>query len=457
MKEIHKVVLVHFGDGNVRVEAGERLRGTSATTSAVAPIWETWSPPPDVEPAHPPPSVPSVASGKRWYFVGDDDVGNCMEGRRIDVELNDGVVVFREGLAMPKKELVRVVNEAYAVLVRRDHKDYKEDFYLRDEFVLSVRDEEALEEWGIGRFLFANSILALGGTFLVAFAEPVWTPAVVGTLLVAAAGYRVQGGLTRMRRVLSSDWESKVNLIPSGIHGSERAVQILLVTIVAIADLLEDRVLLLTALVSASVQVVVVETVGQAVITWGVSFYRRFVFLVVGVWAFVCAGALAFVWLAYVFAASVFVTSVVGFLVFGTSWGSSCRMRSDGCFSWVRRLGVLGTFLAFFWIAVLDWHEADLKFSLQSLQPWRWESLFRTPDSIFVGVRVMGLWVGVVVDCLLVVYVVVALLSLRLGSDTDETRPRGERTRERKKVSGYFFHYDENPIPSRNLLDRENV
>lgn len=398
----------------------------SATTSAVAPRWETWSPPPDVEPAHPPPSVPSFASGKRWYFVGDDDVDHCVEGRRVDVELNDGVVVFREGMAMPKKELVRVVNEAYAVLVRRDHINHKEDFYLRDEFVLSVRDEEALEEWGIGRFLFANSILAL------VFAEPVWTPAVVGTLLVAAAGYRVQGGLTRIRRALSSDWKRKVKLIPSGIHGSERAVQILLVTIVAIADLLEDRMLLLAALVSASVQVVVVETVGQAAITWGVSFYRSFVFLVVGVWAFVCAGMLAFVWLAYVFAASVFVTSVVGFLLFGTSWGERCLYSSDGCFSWVRRLGVLGTFLAFSWIAVLDWHEADLKFSMQSLQPWRWESLFRTPDSIFVGVRVIGLWVGVVVVCLLVVYVVVALLSLGLGSDTEE-RDRGGRELERGK------------------------
>ncbi|CAB1105759.1 unnamed protein product [Ectocarpus sp. CCAP 1310/34] len=109
VKKLAAVVRVHLGDGTVRVEAGERLEyaATSPTASAAAPGWETWSAPPALAIQNP---------GKRWYFVGDDDVGDCVEGRRIGVELNDGVVVFREGLSMPKGELVRVVNTAHAVL-----------------------------------------------------------------------------------------------------------------------------------------------------------------------------------------------------------------------------------------------------------------------------------------------------------------------------------------------------
>lgn len=71
---------------------------------------------------------------------------------------------------------------------------------------------------------------------MVAFAEEVLGPAVVGTLLVAAAAYRVQGTMTKVLRVTSVEWERHM-LVLSGVHGTERAVQILLVTLVALADL----------------------------------------------------------------------------------------------------------------------------------------------------------------------------------------------------------------------------
>lgn len=99
------------------------------------------------------------------------------------------MVVFREGIALPTSEFVSVVNEAHVVVVVRRENDCS---YLSDDFVLSARGEEALAEWGVRRLLFANSLLAVGGVFLVTFAEQVWEPAVVGTLLVAAAGYCIQ-------------------------------------------------------------------------------------------------------------------------------------------------------------------------------------------------------------------------------------------------------------------------
>lgn len=68
------------------------------------------------------------------------------------------VLVFREGLSVPTSLLLRVVNNAHAVLVLRGTKEYS---YLHDDFVLSTRGEEALAEWGVGRPLFASSVLAI--------------------------------------------------------------------------------------------------------------------------------------------------------------------------------------------------------------------------------------------------------------------------------------------------------
>lgn len=124
-------------------------------------------------------------------------------------------------------------------------------------------------EWGLGRALLGNSVVVVvRGVLLVVFAAQVWQQALVGTVLVAAASYRVQGVLTKVLRVWSDEWK-RHDLVPSGSLGTERALQLLLVALVALAGLLEDRVVLLTVLTLASVHVVLLESVGQAVTTWG--------------------------------------------------------------------------------------------------------------------------------------------------------------------------------------------
>lgn len=155
----------------------------------------------------------------------------------------------------------------HACAGRRESECRAHGFYERLDAVFI--NPRVAEHWGVGRTLLANSLLAAGGTLLVAFAERVWRPAVVGTFLVAAAEYRVQGVLTKVLRVRSPEWKSGHQLVPSGILGMERLVQGVLVSLVALADLLNDRVLLLAALTLASVQVVVLEYVGQAPLTWG--------------------------------------------------------------------------------------------------------------------------------------------------------------------------------------------
>ena len=474
-KKLATIVRVHLEDGTWRVEAGERLEYAADGGAA-----EAWGARPVSLPSPPPPALERLAPGKQWYSVRDGDVGECVEGRRIDVaELASSVVVFREGLSMPKGELVRVVNAAHAVLTLRGNDEY---FYLRGDFVLSAREEEALKEWGFGRPLFANSLLAAGGTLLVCFAEQIWPPAVVGTLLVAAAGYRVQGALTKVLRVRSAEWSDNL-LIPSGIHGTERVVQGVLVTLVALADLLDDRVLLLTALTIASAEVVVLESVGQAVLTFGSAVYTNMLCVQLGVWALVCAGMVASVWLMYVFAGFfgvIIIVGVVGVVILIVIALSECicvqKSRSFNIWIATRFLAdtnpslaggkgtkqdrvlllvIVAVFLAILgsgiWAAVEGWDEAALKFSWRSLQPWRWP-LFRAPDSFVSFVRGIGLWFGVVVACLFVAYVVVGLLLFIISCDTDATKPRGERTRARQ-VSGNFAHYhDEASIPSRKLL-----
>lgn len=182
-----------------------------------------------------PAQAPNFAPQKRWYFVGRGNVEDCEEHRDIKLGLVDkidwaanAVVVFREGLAMPTNTLLRIVNTAHAVLVLRNGRQY---FYLHNGFVLSTDEEESLREWGVGRALFANICLAVGGTMLVAFAGQIWQPLIVGTLLVAAAGYRIEGALTKLLRVTSNEWEQH-GLVPSGIYGIERVIQVVLVTLV---------------------------------------------------------------------------------------------------------------------------------------------------------------------------------------------------------------------------------
>lgn len=50
-----------------------------------------------------------------------------------------------------------------------------------------------------------------------------------------------------MLRVRSDAWKNMYELIPSGVHGTERVVQIVLVTLAALADHLDDDQLLLVS------------------------------------------------------------------------------------------------------------------------------------------------------------------------------------------------------------------
>lgn len=328
--------------------------------------------------------------------------------------------------------------------------------------MLSATEEKALMEWGVGRPLFASSLLALGGMLLVAVVEDFWEPAVVGTLLVAAAGYRVQGALTKILRTRSDEWKegTRHRLIPSGILGTERVMQGVQVTLVALADLLNDRRLLLAVLTFVSVQVIVLEYVGQARLTYGFAKVNRELRVQLGAWTFCSAGFLAWLWFWYVFAGCFSTMMTVGVIqgALGATSITNRHMRTNRHMTIELALicpPVVGIGVGI-WAAVLGWDDADLKFSWQSLQPWRWP-LFRAPDSFSTGARIVGLWfgliVGLLVGCSLSLYTVVGMFSFRISSDGYSVVSLDERTRAREVVdSPGFRHYEEKPIPSRHLL-----
>lgn len=363
--------------------------------------------------------------------------------------LKDAVVVIREGQAVPTMELLRVVNNAHAVLALRGENQY---FYLRDDFVLSAREEEAVIEWGVGRSLLGNSVLAVGGTLLVAFAEQIWRPAIVGTLLVAAAGYRVQGALTKVLRVRSPAWSDNM-LVPSGIHGTERAVQGVLVMLVALADLLDNRVLLLTALVLASGQVVVLECVGQAVLTWGRERYSRVLSVQLVVWTCYCAGLVFFLWLSYL---SWGLPVVLLCLFTPWIWWKAVGLRR---LAWnVVEIREIKYYVApFVWAgcgaaigksAKVQWDEKGLKFSSQALQPWGWPSGGFPPGE---GWSILDRWLVSIFTFFATAFLVVGILTFRIGNDGGKVVGLGKRTQARKDC-GDFSHYHVSSIPSTNLL-----
>lgn len=203
--------------------------------------------------------------------------------------------------------------------------------------------------------------------------------------------------MTKVLRIRSPAWKSKYKLVPSGIHGTERVVQGVLVTLVALADLLDDRWLLLAALTLASVQVVVLKYLGQALLAWGCEKYNSFLRVQLKLWRFTCTVLVASLWLTYVsagvfgcFIADLVLVVVFGCVaetVFGVSPQTPLTQRLPHLIFLGGILGVGG------WVAVLGWDDADLKFSWQSLQPWRWP-LLRTPDSLSTGFRIVGLWLG---------------------------------------------------------------
>lgn len=448
------IFCVRLGDGVQRVKAGERLEHTDM---GFAPREQDES-----TPAHP----QHLAPGKEWMTVqleiysSVDDGEHIVENRIVYEGHNseDTVLVFREGVALPTRELLSVVNSAYAVLVLRGAKDY---FYLSDDFVLSADEELAVVEWGVGRPMFANSLLAVGGTILVAFVEKVWGPAVVGTLLVALSGYRVRGVMTKALRTRSAEWKSTHKLVPRGTHGAERVAQGVLVTLVALADLLDDRWMLLAALILASAQVVVLEYVGQALLTWGRERYCRVLRLHLKMFAYTCAVLAAWLWMLYAFAGFfgcffVGLVLMVGFVAVYACSGANTWEQSSVRYLFYRMLThcvvVSGGLIAGIWLAVIGWDDADLKFSWKSLQPWGWP-LLRAPDSLSTAFRIVGLWWGVGGGCFIAVYAVVGMFSCTIGSQREKVGGVGERTLARKSPgSRGFRHYDERPIPSRHLL-----
>lgn len=328
--------------------------------------------------------------------------------------------VFREGLAIPTRTLLGIVNRAHAVLVLRGREDY---FYIHSDFALSTEEEESIMEWGVGRPVYANACLAVGGTLLVAFFEQAWRPALVGTLLVASASYRVQGVLTKVLRVCSDEWKCH-GLVPSGIHGTEQVVQIMLGTFVALAELLDDRVLLLTALSFASAYVVIIEAVGQAVTTWGFHRYKSelLAFFRSGILFYL--GLVGSILLTYVFASTVFY-SVFFCVSVNRGWFFSRKAAS-----WVIALVAVGMMVG---VGVIDCKIAVL-------------DGYSEP---FYGFRVFGVILGKMYTFALLLVATVRILSYSISVDRMEQR--GERTRARQ-AKDMFSHFHASSIPSRNLL-----
>eukprot|EP00752_Nemacystus_decipiens_P017008 g15227.t2 len=154
------IARVRLGDGTTRVCAGELVRWRLAVSPRREHVEERY-----------------IDFGSSAKMVPDELVPNWPES----------VVVLQEGLALPKRVLLELVNTVYAVLVLRGETYH----YLHNNFALSANEEESLVDWGIGRPAFAGILLAVGGLMMVLFSE-IWRPAVVGTLLVAAATYRIQ-------------------------------------------------------------------------------------------------------------------------------------------------------------------------------------------------------------------------------------------------------------------------
>lgn len=338
-------VRTHLGDGVVRVKAGEVLQHPPEDPSQDWCEWEIQGLRYDFSSAddHP----PELAPEKIWFFVGlNDKIFYKSDPATRDLGLGNENLVFvlREGLAMPTRTVIGLANTAHTVLVLRGSTEY---FYLQKDLVMSADEEESLMEWGVGRALLGNSVVAVGGVLLVAFAAQVWQQALVGTVLVAAASYRVQGVLTKVLRVWS-DERKRHDLVPSGSLGTERALQLLLVALVALAGLLEDRVVLLTVLTLASVHVVLLESVGQAVTTWGWRTYSSQVFHLVGVWTSICLGCAGFSWLTYVFAGA------ISCLIFGSTtlvlWVCAVCRFSDLNRTWEKM------FWSFIVVTIEVWH-----------------------------------------------------------------------------------------------------
>lgn len=473
------IARVRFGDGVARVRAGKRLHHNKNITGRGEATklnlrWMTWPrgslggglSQGNTRPSQPPAVYSSQHESREreCYFVGCDPRGednshHFVENRRFLfkgdgralVAWEESVVVIREGLALPVRSLLELVNTVYAVIVVRGD-NY---FFLQNNFALDAGEEDSLLEWGMGRLVFANIFLAVGGLLLMAKAERWWRPAVVGVLLVAAASYRVQGTHTKLIRIRSVEW-GQFKLVPRGIHGSERAVQLALLATLALADLMGSRELLLFGLSATAFQVVVLEVWGQAA-TWGFSNYlvevvRRIVYWAWAMlvwWGLSCVG-----YVLASFLTGMLLTAAVA-TVFGYYFPNS-PIYTKQLLAFIAFLSY-NIFLSYsLWSerrGHVDWNDF---FGLDEFrvvaQPWKWP-LLKQPDGLYSALRLPWLWVAAIGGYVLAGYVFMQSIVLRMGSDKTEdmTGRRGARASGRER-RGLFVHYADTSIPSRNVF-----
>jgi len=477
------IARVRFGDGVARVRAGKRLqqKNNNIAATKLNVRWSSWPrgslggglSQGNTRPLQPPAVYSSqqthIGQGhepreRDCYYVGcdpreEDNSQHFVENRRFQcgrdgralVDWEESVVVIREGLALPVRSLLELVNTVFAVVVVRGD-SY---FFLQNNFALDAEEEDSLLEWGMGRLVFANIFLAVGGLLLMAKAERWWRPAVVGVLLVAAASYRVQGTHTKLIRIRSAEWE-QFKLVPRGIHGSERAVQLGLLATLALADLMESRELLLFGLSATAFQVVVLEILGQAA-TWGFCNYSVEVFRRVVYWAWAMLVWWGLSCVGYVIASfltGMLVTAAVA-TVFGYCF-PDCSIYTKQLIAFVAFLSY-NVFLSYtLWLELgghVDWNDffgLD-EFSVVA-QPWKWP-LLKQPDGLYSALRLPWLWIAAVGGYALAGYVAMQSLVLRMGSDRTEdmTGRRGPRASGRER-RGLFVHYADTSIPSRNVF-----
>lgn len=504
------IAAVRLGDGVVRVRANERRQHTNVDTGREPPPinlrWMEWpdgslsgglsqgatrpSQPPTLRPSQPlDPEQEQRTHERSCYFLGCDLVSadqnnrqqQFVENRRFRfgdggaVAWEDSVVVIREGLALPVQSLLELVNTVYAVVVLR-----RDTYYcLHNNFALSAEEEESILEWGVGRLVFSNIYLAVGGLLLVAMAEHVWRPAVVGVLLVAAAAYRVRGTHTKLIRVRSDDWTSS-KLVPRGIHGLERAVQVVLLTTLALADLLESRVWLLVGLSATAAKVVMLEVLGQAILTWSFKHYFKEVshhltdwtFLLVLGWGLSCGlylvGAYVTIFVMWVLFAVVLAMCLSPCLVLFLTDNEDDEDEDGGklCAVWSVPI-ILSFFLAFLCVEAVA-SELGVNTSYWSVedgendwllpkdlsictQPWKWPLMSR-PYTVGNAFGLPFWWFVAVSDCVLVAFVVVSSMVLRMGSDRTETVElrRSKRGSRRERFAQILICTDSS-VPSHDV------
>ena len=486
------IARVRLGDGTTRVVAGERVRCSHEDDNmAASPRMLRWREWPDGvlgggllegENKRPLPDVRSSISSSHSIRRPTNSGRDCfsvecrmnhdgrtarrsVEERHINlsgaadmVDWEESVVVLEEGLALPSRVVLELVNTVYAVLVLRGDTFH----YLHNDFAMSAEEEESLVEWGIGRRAFAGILFAVGGLMLVLFSD-VWRPAVVGTLLVAAATYRIEGALTTLIRICYGGWKDEYRLIPKGIHGTERFVQFVLITTLAVSEILDHRLLLLIGLSLATFQVVILEIVGQIAITWGLKKYLKAVFTQFFSCAMAIAGWMVLAWVGYFggrFASVVvFVLILVGCVFVVVRSARSCIAGVLKKLIDSKLLSYGAVFLLWLGMSVnivvddvsLTKHGYDDL--LVSVTPWKWRLLTHAPDGIWSGMRFVVLWLIALGDVLFTAFVSISMFSFKIGSDRgiNVFGVKGERSM-RRKERGEFMGFREYAIPSRHLF-----